>query len=133
VFGSQISALTVVAIALVVGLFLLFQNSLKLLSQEQRESFLRERPFSGTYIWIVFAIFVGMSFVDDFAITLTLAALAIACVAYEHRRNAISVKEMDAPAEFKGRMSLMAWLADAIVVILAAGAVLPYLSGVAPG
>ena len=114
---------------LIVCIFMMLQNSLKLLSDDQRERFLKERPFSTTYFWVLLAIFVGMSFVNDLTIAVTLAGLAIACAAYEHWKNSASMKRFSGPAEFKSRMVLMMWLADAVVVLAAADALLPYLRG----
>src|SRR5687767_13861148 len=121
----MIDALTLIWIALIIVAIALFQGALKLLSPTQRERFLQERLFSGPYIWILMVLFAGMSFIADVRIALTLAILAIACAAYEHWKNHTSVQRLDAPADFKSRISLIAWLVDAVVVVVALDLVLP--------
>jgi hypothetical protein len=124
---AVIDTLSVVWIALLVAVVVLFQSALKQLSPTQREGFLKERLFSGPYLWILLVLFAGMSFFEDFRIAVTLAGLAIACAAYEHWKNHTSLQRLDAPADFKSRISLIAWLVDAVVVVIALDLVLPYL------
>jgi len=114
----MIDALSVISIALIIGAFALFQNSLKLLSPTQLETFRREKLFSGWYLTILCVIFVGMVLVDDIRIALFLGIVAIVCAVYEHWKNYRSVERLDAPADFKRRMSVIAWLADAVVIVV---------------
>jgi 4-hydroxybenzoate polyprenyltransferase len=117
--------LSIISIALIVGVFALFQASLKLLSPAQLETFRREKLFSGWYLAAVCAIFIGMVLVEDFQTALTLAIAAVVCTGYEHWKNSRSMERLDVPALFKNRMSMIAWLADAIVVVVIVDAVLP--------
>ena len=65
-----------------------------------------------------------MSLVDNFQIRLTLGVLAIACAIYEHWKNHMSLQQLDAPEAFKRRLGSIAWLADAVVILVAVDSLL---------
>ena len=118
--------LTLVAIFLIAAVLAAFQSSLRLLSAEELQSFQKEKLFSGWYFSVLCAVYVGLLVIHDVRIALALAAAAIACTVYEHRKNSASIARMRASEKFKRRMILAAWLIDAVVLLIVVDAVLPY-------
>lgn len=119
--------LTLVTIALIVAAFSAFASSLGLLSGEELRSFHREHLFSAWYFAALCGLCIGLLIVDDLALTVALATAALAFTAYEHIKQAAKIGRMQVSEQFKRRMTITAWLADAVVLAIIVDAVLSHL------
>ena len=122
--------LTLVTIVLIVAAFTAFASSLRLLSGEELRRFHREHLFSAWYFAALCALCVGLLIVDDLALTAGLATAALAFTVYEHVKHAAKIGRMQVSEQFKRRIKVTAWLADAAVLAIIVDAVLSHLHDV---
>jgi hypothetical protein len=114
----MLSALAILIIPLIVAAFAVFHSALKLLSAEELQSFRQERLFSWWYFAVLCAAYLGLLAIDDLGISLVLAAAAVACTVYEHWKSSAWLGRMHPRGEFRRRMLLTAWLADAVALAI---------------
>jgi hypothetical protein len=119
--------LTLLTILLIVAAFSAFVSSLNLLSGEELRSFHRQRLFSVWYLVVLGALCVGLLVVDDLAPTVGLAVATLAFTIYEHFRNSANIGRMQVSERFKRRITLAAWLADAVVIAIIIDALISHL------
>jgi uncharacterized membrane protein YidH (DUF202 family) len=110
----MLTALAILTIPLIVAAFVVFHSALKLLSAEELQSFQQEKLFSWWYFAILCGAYLGLLATDDLAISLVLAAIAVAWTAYEHWKSSAWLGR----TRPRGRMILPAWLADAVAVAI---------------
>jgi surface polysaccharide O-acyltransferase-like enzyme len=114
----MLTALAIIIIPLIVAVFVVFHSALKHLSAEELQSFQQEKLFSWWYFAVLCGAYLGLLATDDLAISLVLAAVAVASTVYEHRKSSAWLSRTQTGAEFRRRMVLTAWLADAVAVAI---------------